>query len=120
MALSRKNRLADRDRIKEVLKHGTCLLGRGCKLYFLKSDQKEARVAIIVSKKVNKLATGRNKIRRVASEYIDKKSSLLGSGYDVVLYFQKSEKPPLIKEVLEGVEGVCNLFEIKSKRKTKS
>lgn len=57
-------RLAGERNFRDVYRHGLRLRGRGLGLNYLKVKAKPTRVAVVVSRKVSKLATKRNLYKR--------------------------------------------------------
>ena len=62
--LSKKYRFHSRGGVKWVYKHGKTVRGPKMSLVFVRNVRGFTRVAVVVSKKVEKSAVGRNRIRR--------------------------------------------------------
>jgi len=82
--LPRLNRLTKRKDFGEIHQQGQITRGRLMMLRAKRNNLKYSRVGIIVSKKVAKKATQRNKIKRRMRQIIREKI-LLHSGYDFVI-----------------------------------
>lgn len=68
-----------------VYKHGQTIRGAVCSLRFIHNDRrKSARAAVVVSKKVNKSAVTRNRIRRRLYEIIRQHQPAITEPYDMV------------------------------------
>lgn len=68
--LSKKYRFHSRGGVKYVYRHGKTIRRPEVSLVFCDNDHKKTRFAVVVSKKVNKSAVGRNRIRRRVYEAI--------------------------------------------------
>ena len=68
--LSNKYRFHSRGGVKFVYRHGKTLRRPDLSLVFCDNDRGKTRFAVVVSKKVNKTAVGRNRIRRRLYEAI--------------------------------------------------
>lgn len=70
--MNKVNRLKDGNQIQNVLKHNKKLFNNICNIYYLKvNENKPYKIAIIVSKKISKLAVVRNKVKRQIRAIID-------------------------------------------------
>ncbi|QQG45928.1 MAG: ribonuclease P protein component [Candidatus Niyogibacteria bacterium] len=67
-AFKRSRRLYDKKAISQVLRRGRRIERGGLVVYFQSSDNSASRLAVVVSKSVDKRAVRRNKIRRQISE----------------------------------------------------
>lgn len=68
--LNHKYRFHSRGGVKYVYKHGRNVRGAKAALIWMPNERGFTRVAVVVSKKVEKTAVGRNKIRRRVYEAI--------------------------------------------------
>ena len=68
--LSKKYRFHSRGGVKYVYRHGKTIRRPDLSLVFCNNDHNKTRFAVVVSKKVNKSAVGRNRIRRRIYEAI--------------------------------------------------
>ena len=68
--LSKKYRFHSRGGVKYVYKHGKTIRRPELSLTFCDNERGKTRFAVVVSKKVNKTAVGRNRIRRRVYEAI--------------------------------------------------
>jgi len=78
--LTRSHRFIGRDAVKPVLRSGKKLRGDGFSLRYMPVTTSRSRFAVVVSKKVDKRAVVRNRIRRrvysVCEEYLDRQPPL--------------------------------------------
>lgn len=77
---------------------------------FKKTDLDYPRFGFVVSKRVDKTAVGRNKIKRLLSKVVQE-DFLQDSGYDMLVIIKKSflsEDLDLKKAIKEGVERLKN------------
>ena len=70
--LSKKYRFHSRGGVRWVYQHGKTIRGPKMSLVFAENTRGFTRVAVVVSKKVDKTAVGRNRIRRRIYEAIRK------------------------------------------------
>ena len=68
--LSKKYRFHSRGGVRWVYQHGKTLRGPKVSLVFAENTKGFTRIAVVVSKKVNKTAVGRNRIRRRVYELV--------------------------------------------------
>lgn len=90
--LPRPHRLAPRANLRVVLRRGVALRGAGLFLRVLFTGRPVSRFACVVSTKVAKNATVRNRQRRQASEIIRLMLPQLRPGYDVVVSLQPGRR----------------------------
>ena len=83
--LSRKNRFHGRKGINSVYKYGENFNLNNISLRILKRNSYEGRVAVVVSKKINKSAVVRNKMRRRIYEVVRTLKPRLNGNYDMVI-----------------------------------
>jgi ribonuclease P protein component len=84
--LLKKNRLTQEKQIKKVLQSGKPFLTKFFNFKVIKNDLPETRFCIIISKKVSKLATKRNRIKRQVSEVIRLNLPNIKTGFDMVIF----------------------------------
>ena len=98
--LKRKNRLPSSDLFKNVFLKGNKVGNRCFVLIYLKNDLSYSRVGIIVSKKVSKLATVRNKIKRRIRNCIRELLPYLTNNWDLVIVAKK----PILDEPFSALK----------------
>lgn len=73
---------------KVVRKKGKKIHSRHFSLIFLKNRTKHSCFAVVVSKKINKLATKRNKIRRTFYSYIQTNINKIPTGFNFIIFLR--------------------------------
>lgn len=89
MALPIKNRLKNRKDIDHVFKEGRTVRGSSLFVKAVKNNFNHLRSVVIVPPKHVKLAVDRNKIKRILSEEIGKKTKTGGFNYDLAIVISK-------------------------------
>ncbi|MBP6882309.1 MAG: ribonuclease P protein component [Candidatus Levybacteria bacterium] len=84
--LRRKNRLPSTVRLTQP----STLSSPNFILRFSKTEGDESRLAIVISKKVDKSAVARNRMRRLVSTFMQDNWDLLMSPIDMIVIVQKS------------------------------
>lgn len=82
--LNKRYRFHSRGGVRYVYKHGKTVRTSKMSLVFVPNERGFTRVAVVVSKKVNKTAVGRNRIRRRVYEVIRKNFDLLPKKTDYI------------------------------------
>lgn len=85
----RKNRFHGHHSVSRV--RGVSLHGQLMSLRFAPSHNKDYRAAVVVSKKIDKRAVVRNRIRRRLFEIIRVQGGLAGKPVDIVVYAKTAE-----------------------------
>jgi ribonuclease P protein component len=94
----------------EVIKRGRSL---HCPLFTVKYSQNSLnthRLAIIVAKKEEKTAVGRNKIKRRLRESFRKALNKQTKCADIAVFGKKTCKTALLRDILEEAERLVTLF----------
>jgi len=105
--LAKKNRLNKKKDFGQVLKEGKSLKEKFLILKIGKNKTGQIRFGFIVSQKVSKKATIRNKVRRKISELVKLRIKKIKKGVDAILIALSGIEK---KEFLEIGEMVDNLF----------
>lgn len=108
--LKKENRLKNQGEFSQVLKDGQRFRGQFLVVVDRPSRQKQMRVGIIVTKKVDKKAVGRNRLRRIIAhlfEHLIKESSIKG---DVVVIVTRTPD----REVFNALERDIHQWHAKS------
>jgi ribonuclease P protein component len=94
--------------IPRVMKEGRRIAGKEAILIYLKSPGKQsaARFGFIVSAKVDKRATGRNRTRRLLSESVRLLLNSIHTGYDCVFIAKMNFSVKRQNEVNQIIERV--------------
>lgn len=84
--LQRKNRLPSTTRLTQP----STFASSNFTLRFCKTERPESRLAIVVSKKVDKSAVARNRIRRLVSAFMQENWKSLACSMDMIIFVQKT------------------------------
>ena len=98
------NRLKKEKDIKKVLKEGEALNEEVLVLKVIKNNLKNSRFGFIISGKISKKATIRNKIKRRLSETIRTKIKKIKTGADGLFIV----KPGIEKKEIQDVDKIIN------------
>lgn len=83
--LSRKHRFHGYHSLDRTYREGKTIRGTLIALRYYKNPRRDQyRAAVVVSKKVNKSAVGRNRIRRRVYEAVRNQAGAITGGYDLV------------------------------------
>ena len=107
--LNKKYRFHSRGGVKYVYRHGKTVRRPELSLIFCNNERGRTRVAVVVSKKVDKTAVARNRIRRRIYEVVRLNFNRLKTprDYIFVVYSRKVKEMPAVE--LEKL--VCSLIE---------
>ena len=103
--LEKKFRFHSRGGVKYVYSHGKTVRTPKMSLVFMPNSRGFTRVAVVVSKKVEKTAVGRNRIRRRIYEAIRVNFDLVPKGMDYIFVVYSKEFMEMEFSELEGVLG---------------
>ena len=110
MALKKKYRLSKKNDIELVLKNGKRRTAQSFRLFFYPNKLNFSRFCVIISKKVAKKATTRNRIRRRIIGWIQENGCTNITGYDFIILCQVAV-PVLPKKILyEDLKRTFNFF----------
>ena len=103
--LSKKYRFHSRGGVKWVYQHGKTVRTAKMSLVFAENTRGFTRVAVVVSKKVEKTAVGRNRIRRRVYEVLRRNFELVPKkrDYVFVVYSKEVMRMPYVE--LEAMLG---------------
>ncbi len=102
--LKRNKRIGHRDNIEDIKENGQTIDGRFLIIRIRKNELGENRYAVTVSKKMEKSAVKRNRIRRQIQEVIrlNEKSDIIPQkSLDIIIFARKS----LMKLKYPGIES---------------
>lgn len=106
-ALSRKNRLTDKKTIGLVMRRGRRIVGKGLRAHVGRVQAADSwRASVIVSKKVDKRATVRNKLRRQTSEIIRQAMRSSVKPSDVIIYLEPGSAELSFGELKETLKAL--------------
>ncbi len=103
--LSKKYRFHSRGGVKWVYQHGKTVRAAKMSLVFADNTRGFTRVAVVVSKKVEKTAVGRNRIRRRVYEALRRNFELVPKKRDYVFVVYSKEVMKMPYGELEAMLG---------------
>jgi len=84
--ISRAHRFHGYGSLRYVYQHGQIVRGPLCAIKYTQNDRRKTyRVAVVVSKKVNKSAVVRNRIRRKLYEAVRRQEARITAPFDIVI-----------------------------------
>ena len=110
--LSKNNSLKSTSSIDNVFKRGQKISSELISLYYVKSSRRKLRFAFSVGKKSHKLASTRNKLKRLMKEAFRLSAKELPENivdYDFVFVYFGSDKVDFVK-VLESMKSLLLSF----------
>jgi len=110
--LPKNNRLKKRKDFQKVMRRGKGLREDFLFLKFLKNNLKVVRVGFIVSQKIAKKATQRNKIKRRLREGLREKLAQIKKGYDLIFIAQKGIEKKKFSEIKEKIDQLLKRAKI--------
>jgi len=110
MMLARQYRLTKNEDFDKVKREGKPFQSKFFQLLVLnRGDNDQSRFGFVVSNKISKNATARNKIKRALREGARQSLTYLKPGYDCVLLVRNSAEraytDEMMKEVMHALEG---------------
>jgi ribonuclease P protein component len=114
--LNKTHRFHGYNSLRYVYQHGQTARDPNLTVrYCINNKRRNYRVAVVVSKKVDKSAVKRNRIRRRLYQFVSLNASKINKPYDIVLNVVSEEiagMPALqLKEVLVKLFGQTDIFE---------
>ena len=103
--LSKKYRFHSRGGVKWVYQHGKTIRSQKMSLVFVPNERGFTRVAVVVSKKVEKTAVGRNRIRRRVYEVLRRNFDLVPAKMDYVFVVYSKDVMKMPERELEELLG---------------
>ena len=103
--LSKKYRFHSRGGVKYVYQHGKTVRTPKMSLVFAENTRGFTRVAVVVSKKVDKTAVGRNRIRRRVYEALRLNFDLIPKAKDYIFIIYSKDIIKMPFNELEGLLG---------------
>ena len=103
--LNKKYRFHSRGGVKHVYRDGKTVRGRVASLVFVPNERGFTRVAVVVSKKVEKTAVGRNRMRRRVYEVIRRNFEYLPKNTDYIFVVFTKEVMRMPYSELEKILG---------------
>lgn len=114
--ISKINRFHGHNSLNAVYKHGRAVSGTNLSVKYLASrPNRRCRVAVVVSRKVNKSAVVRNRIRRRIYENMRKYMELTARPYDIVINVYSDQLATMpadeLQEMLLGLLEKADLID---------
>ncbi|MBO4812536.1 ribonuclease P protein component [Candidatus Saccharibacteria bacterium] len=110
--LNKKFRFHSRGGVRYVYQHGKTIRDQQMSLVFMPNSKGFTRVAVVVSKKVEKSAVGRNRIRRRIYEALRKNWELVPGKTDYIFVVYSKE---IMRMPFSGVEEILGKLVEESK-----
>lgn len=98
--LDRKHRLPQ----SVIFKDAKAVLSQAFLIKTKTSEEDRARIGVVVSKKVEAKAVGRNKIKRQVRSYIEKNLHNLKKGQDILIIARKDARDKTTKQIGDTLE----------------
>jgi ribonuclease P protein component len=114
--LPKENRLSQRGDFSKVYKNGFYSQKENITVKFLKNNSAKLRIGFSVGKNFSKLATKRNRVRRILREGVQEILPELKTGLDMIIILQPNKKFSNILEInsvrnsLRYIFSKTNLF----------
>ena len=106
--LKKQFRVTKEKDFQKVYKKGLFNNGKYLKINLLSNRRDLSRIAVVVSKKTEKKATKRNKVKRIVREAVKEIYLNLSDGYDIILNVKKealeASKEDIKKDLLETLK----------------
>lgn len=106
--LPRLNRLTKKKDFEETYQQGKAVGGNFLLIKTKPNQEKQTRIGIVVSKKVAKKATERNKLKRRIREIVRKKNTKDKLGGDIVIIAKKPSAKASYRELEADWENVLS------------
>ena len=103
--LNKRYRFHSRGGVRYVYQKGKTIRSPKVSLVFLPNERKFTRIAVVVSKKVNKTAVGRNRIRRRVYEILRKNFDLIPKQTDYIFVIYAPDVIKMPNAELEKLLG---------------
>ena len=107
MALNTKNRLKKKRDLEKVFKKGKAVRGNFLFIKRLKNELDDPRFGFVVSTKISRKATERNRIRRILSEAIRPLIGLIDN-QDIVVFTNIKIKDASTEEIRKEIYSVLS------------
>jgi len=104
--LPQENRLKNKKEIEKVLRKGKKFKKDLIILKILPNPHNKLRFAFLVSRKVSKKATIRNRVKRVLREIVRKRKEKLKKGFDGIFLTLPGIEKKGFREIIKDVEDV--------------
>jgi ribonuclease P protein component len=106
--LPKKNRLIDKKNFNNVYRKGV-FLGEGpLSLKMTSNGSETTRIGFSIEKKFFKKAVERNRMKRLLRDTFHQNLEKIKKGFDIVVFYKKSEKNPDFKAILGLVKKIIS------------
>jgi len=110
--LAKANRLTKQKDIENVLKKGKTKFAKSLGVKYIKNDLYITRTAFIVSTKISKKATKRNRLKRKLREIIRQEAQKIKKGYDFIVLTKKEALEQEYKELEKELKGLLKTIKL--------
>lgn len=104
--LPKKNRLQKKEDFQGVYSRGKFFSLGNISIKFAKNSQIESRIGFSIGKNYSKLATQRNRIRRILSSLLYPRVNELKPGFDIIIMIKKTSLEPKREEMSVSLETI--------------
>jgi ribonuclease P protein component len=104
--LPRKNRLIKKTDFNNVYRKGVFLSEGPLSLKIISNESGITRIGFSIEKKFFKKATVRNRMKRLLREAFHQNLGIIKRGFDIVVFYKKSEPNPRFKAISELVKKI--------------
>ena len=101
-----KNRLTKKIDFSNVYRKGTFFLEAPLSLKAVKNNLNNSRIGFSIEKKFFKKAVERNRIKRLLRETFRQNLKNIEKGFDIVVFYKRSEPNPDFKIILELIKKI--------------
>lgn len=108
--LARENRLTKKEDFSRVYENGRYFCQNNISIKFLKATGLEVRVGFSIGKNYSKLATERNKARRILRHAMLKNITNIKPGYDIVIMLKKGKHTQSKFSMIEALKDFETIF----------
>ena len=111
--LPKENRIKKKKDFEVIFKKGKSFKNSFFILKVLNNNLKISRFAFVISQKVSKKATERNKIKRRMSSFLEENFQKIKIGFDFVFIVLLSAKDKSFDQIKESVEDILQKAKVK-------
>jgi len=106
--LPRKNRLIKKTDFNNVYRKGVFFSEGPLSLKITPNESGTTRIGFSIEKKFFKKATARNRIKRLLREALYRNLEKIKDGFDIVVFYKRSEEKPDFKAISALVEKIIS------------
>jgi len=108
--LPKENRLKKKKDFETIFKSGKLIKGKDILVKYLYNKEEDSKIGFIVSKKVSKKATERNKIKRRFREIIRANKEKIKKGLGIIIIALPSSKKLSFKEIDSEIKNILEII----------